>query len=43
MTENNRNGGSPANGGLGVAPQDGKKMLEDYFAKKEAQEGWGNK
>ena len=43
LTENNRNGGSPANGGLGVAPQDGKKMLEDYFAKKEAQEGWGNK
>ena len=43
LTENNRNGGSPANGGLGVAPQDGKKMLEDYFAKKKAQEGWGNK
>ena len=43
LTENNRNGGSPANGGFSATAQDGKKMLEDYFAKKKAQEGWGNK
>ena len=41
LTENNRNGGSPANGGFSATAQDGKKMLEDYFAKKKAQEGWG--
>lgn len=43
LTENNRNGGSPANGGFAATAQDGKKILEDYFAKKKAQEGWGNK
>ena len=41
LTENNRNGGSPANGGFSATAQDGKKMLEYYFAKKKAQEGWG--
>ena len=43
LTENNRNGGSPANGGFSATAQDGKKMLEDEFAKKKAQECWGNK
>ena len=41
LTDNNRNGGSPASGGYGSGKRDSKKVLNDFFEQKKAQEGWG--
>ena len=43
LTDNNRNGGVPSNGGYGSGQQNGKKALDSFFAQKKAEEGWGNK
>ena len=43
LTDNNRNGGSPASGGYGSGKRDSKKVLNDFFEQKKVQEGWGNK
>ena len=41
LTDNNRNGGSPASGGYGSGKRDSKKVLNDFFEQKKVQEGWG--